>query len=103
MGYAGEWVEIEFATSRLRVAGQGEPQAIREFGVAIGRNYIHRLKFIDEASNFGELRSIPPLRLHQLRGNRSGQYVITLTANFRMVFERIGNHGIRVLAIEDYH
>jgi proteic killer suppression protein len=45
---------------------------------------------------------IPGYRLHQLTGNRSGIWAITVSANWRLTFEfKEGN--VYILNYEDYH
>ena len=38
-----------------------------------------------------------------LKGDRAGQYAMTLTGNYRLVVEVIGDDSVRVLNVEDYH
>jgi proteic killer suppression protein len=73
------------------------------FGVSIGRRYIQRLAILRAIDAFGELSGLRALRLHQLTGNRTGQYAITLTANYRLIIERLSDESISVVSVEDYH
>ena len=41
--------------------------------------------------------------MHQLTGDRTGQYSITLTANFRLIIQRISEDTVRIISVEDYH
>jgi proteic killer suppression protein len=45
---------------------------------------------------------VPGNRFHTLKGDRQGQYAVTVRANWRLVFEWDGEHVIRVRQ-EDYH
>lgn len=94
---------IEFSTNRLAFAGQSLTEATRMFGVPIGRKYIQRLAILRAVGTFSELSGLRALRLHQLAGNRAGQYAITLTGNFRLVIERISDDSIQIISVEDYH
>ena len=96
-------MNIEFATNRLSAAGLSLEQATRLFGAPIGRRYIQRLAVIRAADEFNQLFGLRALRLHQLRGDRAGQYAITLTGNYRLVLERMGADTVRILGVEDYH
>lgn len=73
------------------------------FGVSIGRKYIQRLAILRAVESFGELSGLRSLHLHQLTGNRTGQHAITLTANYRLIIQRLGDESIRVISVEDYH
>lgn len=96
-------MEIEFATNRLDAAGRSLSEATRLFGVPIGRRYVQRLGIIRATDHFRELYGHRALRLHPLRGDRSGQYGIALSANFRLILQRITEEKVRVLDVEDYH
>ena len=96
-------MEIEFATNRLGAAGRSLSEATRQFGMPVGRRYIQRLGIIRATDHFRELYGHRALRLHPLRGDRSGQYGMTLSANFRLILERISEDKVRVLDVEDYH
>ena len=96
-------MEIEFATSRLAAASLSLSEATRLFGVPIGRKYIQRLAVLRATDKFTELYGHRALRLHPLKGNRAGQYAMTLTGNYRLIVERIGEDKVRVLDVEDYH
>ena len=96
-------MEIEFATNRLAAAGLSLSEATRLFGVPIGRKYIQRLAILRAADKFAQLYGHRALRLHPLKGNRAGQYAMTLTGNYRLIVERISEDELRVLDVEDYH
>ena len=94
---------IEFATTRLATASRSLSEASRLFGVPIGRKYIQRLAVLRAVDKFTQLYGHRALRLHPLRGNRAGQYSMTLTANYRLIIERSSEDEVRVLDVEDYH
>jgi len=96
-------VDIEFATNRLSTASLSLSEATRLFGVPIGRKYIQRLAIIRAADKFNQLSGHRALRLHPLRGDRVGQYAMTLTGNFRLIIDRVSEDRVRVLGVEDYH
>ena len=37
------------------------------------------------------------------KGDRSGQYAMTLTGNFRLIIEVVSDDTVRILGVEDYH
>jgi proteic killer suppression protein len=96
-------VDIEFLTSRLAAAGLSVSEATRLFGVPIGRKYIQRLTIIRAVDEFNQFYGHRALRLHPLRGDRVGQYAMTLTGNFRLIIERLSEDSVRILGVEDYH
>lgn len=46
--------------------------------------------------------NLPGYHYHPLKGDREGQYAVTIRANWRIVFEWDGEHAVRVRQ-EDYH
>ena len=96
-------MEIEFSSNRLNAASLSLSQATRLFGVPIAQKYIQRLAVIRATEKFQELFGHRALRLHPLKGNRAGQYAMTLTGNYRLIIERITEDKIRILDVEDYH
>jgi proteic killer suppression protein len=96
-------VKIEFSSHRLADASVSLVEASRLFGVPIGRKYIQRLAVLRATDKFTQLYGHRALRLHPLKGDRTGQYAITLTGNFRLIMERVEEDRVRIMDLEDYH
>jgi len=96
-------VHIEFATNRLADAGISLVEAGQLFGVPIGRKYIQRLAVLRAMDKFAQLYGHRALRLHPLKGKRAGQYAMTLTANYRLIIEKVQEDRVRIMDVEDYH
>jgi proteic killer suppression protein len=96
-------VYIEFSSHSLREAGISLAEANRLFGVPVGRKYIQRLAILRATEKFTELFGHRALKLHPLKGNRSGEYAMTLTGNFRLIVEKIKEDTVRIIDVEDYH
>lgn len=96
-------MKLEFSSDRLSNAGVSLSEAGRLFGVPIGRKYIQRLAVLRAADKFSQLYGLQALRLHTLKGDRSGQYAITLTGNYRLIIEKIKEDAVRIVNVEDYH
>jgi proteic killer suppression protein len=96
-------VQIEFSTHHLSEAAVSLPEASRLFGVPIGRKYLQRLAVLRAVDKFSQLYGLRALRLHPLKGNRSGEYAIAITGNFRLIIEKIDEDKVRILDLEDYH
>ena len=96
-------MEVNFATNRLAAASLNLSEATRLFGVPIGRKYIQRVAVLRAAEKFAHLYGHRALRLHPLRGDRSGQYALTLTGNYRLIIERTNEESVQILSLEDYH
>ena len=96
-------MKIEFSSSRLADASVSLAEAGRLFGVPIGRKYIQRLAVLRATDKFTQLYGHRALRLHPLKGNRTGQYAITLTGNYRLIIERVEEDRVCIMDVEDYH
>ena len=96
-------MELEFASNRLTKAGISLSEAGRLFGVPIGRKYIQRLAILRAMDKFSQLYGYQALRMHPLKGNRAGQYSITLTGNYRLIIEKVQEDKVYIIDVEDYH
>jgi proteic killer suppression protein len=96
-------VYIDYKDRRLLAASLSLSEAGREFGLPIGRKYIQRLAVLRATDRFAELFGHRALRFHALHGDRDGQFAMTLTANFRLIVERVAEDRVRILDVEDYH
>ncbi len=63
---------------------------------------IRRLEFIHWATDINDLRVPPSNRLHALKGNRDGQYSISINDRWRICFKFINGDAFDV-EITDYH
>ena len=96
-------MHIEFSSHHLAEASVSLSEASRLFGVPIGRKYIQRLAVLRATDKFTQLYGHRALRLHPLKGNRTGQYSMTLTGNYRLVIEKVEEDKVRIMDVEDYH
>ena len=63
---------------------------------------IRRLEYIDLATCLEDLKVPPSNRLHPLRGDRKGQYAISINAQWRICFRFVDGDAYDV-EITDYH
>jgi proteic killer suppression protein len=96
-------VKLEFSSRRLADASISLSEANRLYGVPIGRKYIQRLAVLRATEKFTHLYGHRALRLHPLRGDRAGQYAITLTGNYRLIIRKVDEDRVLIMGMEDYH
>ena len=60
-----------------------------------------RLDFLNRATIVEDV-NLPGWDLHSLKGQRTGEYAITVTANFRLTF-RFEKGDVYDVNLEDYH
>ena len=66
------------------------------------RRAIRRLEYINLATNLKDLREPPSNRLHALKGDREGQFSISINEQWRICFRFIDGDAYDV-EITDYH
>lgn len=84
-------------TQRLFVAGESKflpPDLIKRA--------VRRLEYIHYAINLNDLMVPPSNRLHALKGERKGQYSVTIINQWRICFRFIDGDAYDV-EITDYH
>lgn len=93
-------------------------QLVRKFGAEQAGAIARRLGQLRAANTLSILGHLPPLRCHQLKGNRSGQFSVDLRHPYRLIFEPaddpvpVGDDGsidrskvtaVRIVEVVDYH
>lgn len=63
---------------------------------------IRRILSALHAATKPEDLNLPGFKFHELKGDRQGEYAVTVRANFRIVFEWEEGRAVRVNE-EDYH
>lgn len=96
-------MNIEFSNNHFAKASISLSKASRQFGVPIGRKYIQRIIIMRAVDKFTQLFGFRALHLHPLKGDRAGQYAITLAGNYRLIIEKIAENTVRIVDVEDYH
>ena len=66
------------------------------------RRAIRRLEYVHWAKNLNDLKVPPSNRLHALKGDRKGQYSISINDQWRICFRFIDGDAYDV-EITDYH
>ena len=93
-------LQVKFRTKRLEDCYLQQKLAIREIGGEVAHRYIQRINIIKAARSIDELRRLPGLRFHALKGGRQGQYAINLNGFYRLI---VTLHGatFEVVQIEE--
>lgn len=95
-----------------------EKKGIRHWGEPLAKKIRQKIKEFGAATNLGQISTLPPLRCHELKNNRAGQFAVVVSANMRIIFEphhdpvpllpdggvdKSRVTGIRILEVTDYH
>ena len=74
----------------------------RKLAPALQRRALRKLELVDNAATVLDLRMPPGNRLHQLKGDREGQYSISINDQWRVCFRFLPD-GVYDVEICDYH
>ncbi len=77
-------MNVVFKNARLRKAYESKREATKNFG-ELGRTYISRINTIYACETVEDFRSFPQLKFHALKGQRKGQFAISLSGNLRLI------------------
>jgi toxin HigB-1 len=83
-----------------RFAETGDPKGLPGNLADRLRRMLAYLSAIDEPT---ELRAPPNFGAHLLTGDRSGQWSLIVTKNWRMTFRITARNAIEDMDLEDYH
>jgi len=93
-------VRIRFRTRKLERQYTNYQEANRAYGKEVARKFIQRVNIIKHVSDIEELREMPGLRYHELKGNLQGLWAVKLTGFYRLLFTLEGN-SLEVVCIEE--
>lgn len=79
-------MEVRFRTRKLEKQYQSHKEAERAYGQEVARKCIQRINIVKQTRNIEELKALPGLHCHPLKGDRRGQWVINLTGFYRLIF-----------------
>ena len=78
-------MQVEFRNKKLERCFTSQQQAFRAWGDVVGKKYIQRIGILQVSANLDVLCSLPGLKCHPLKGERKGQYAISLTGFWRLI------------------
>lgn len=110
-------MELSYRTRKLEKQLTDPRLLVKSFG-ELARKVNQRMKELSDAENLAILRTIPATGCHELKGDRKGELAVTISGNYRLIFEPVDdpiprkNDGgldwekvtyIQINEIEDYH
>ena len=78
-------MEVRFRSSGLRRAYKKQAVGVRLWGSGVAKRYVNRIDIIQASETTGDLRKIPQLLFHELKGTRKRQYALTLIGRWRLI------------------
>lgn len=80
-------MDVEFRNRRMKSRYDDHREAARAWGQQIGERYIRVVSLLMSVREFRELYDVPSIKLHQLKGNRRGEYSLRLNVQMRLIVE----------------
>jgi len=84
-------LEVRFKTKKLQKQYENSKDAIKAYGLDVAKKYINRVTLLKSAKSFDDLYTIPQLKFHPLRGERKGEFAISLTGFYRLIITNDGD------------
>ena len=79
-------MDIYFKTKKLQKICSIKKEAVKELGQKGGNRLMQRLSELNAAIALSDISYLPPPRLHELSGNRKGQFSVDLDHPYRLLF-----------------
>ena len=92
-------MEVIFRTRQLQRNYEDPSRAVMDWGHAVGRRYADLVDSLYDAADFRQLYDVSRLRLHPLRGSRTGEFSIYLTGRWRLIVTQ-GNTAQSIIIAE---
>ncbi len=111
-------MDIVYKTEKLAKECNEEKLLIRKHGPKQGALLKRRLNQLRASNNLEDLKNLPQMRCHELKGNLKGQLSVDLDGPYRLIFEAAHNPvptkpdggldwkkvtEIRILGVADTH
>jgi proteic killer suppression protein len=93
-------LDIAFRTNKLEKCYCVHARAFRTWGLDVGRRYIQRINIIKAVRGMDDLYKMPELKCHPLKGDRKGQYAVSLTGFHRLIFTLQGER-LEIVMVEE--
>jgi len=110
-------MKLSFKNRKLEKALLDDKEILKGYG-KMAKTVKLRMNQLIAADNLSVINSLPQLRLHQLKGDRKGEWSIDIIKNWRIIFEidhdplpedAFGGvdlkevDSIRIISVEDPH
>lgn len=98
-------LQITYADRKIEKMCTDLEAAERKHGTQIAEMIHQRIQEISAADSVEQLVQYHIGKCHPLTGNRSGQYAMSLTKNWRLVFEKVKGYlkVVCIIEVKDYH
>lgn len=78
-------MEIEYKNRKLE-KNLNDPVAMKKEYGTMAKKVNQRMKELKASDNLSVLSTIPAAKFHDLKGNRKGEFSVSISGNFRIIF-----------------
>ena len=89
-----------FRTRKLEKQYRSHREAEKAYGRIVARKFIQRIEIIKLVRDIDELKGMPGLRCHVLKGGRKSQWAVNLAGFYRLIFTLEGEY-LEIARIEE--
>ena len=89
-------MEVVFRTKKLQRCYADCLFGKKTWGQDVHRKVVQRINLLQEAANMEEVRRLPGLDCHPLKGRKKGRYGITLIGRWRLEFSLQGESAVTI-------
>lgn len=79
-------MKITYQTNKLKKIASKAATRQKELGTIRAKNFEKRISELSAATCLEDIRHLPQAGIHELTGNRKGQFAANLSGNHRLVF-----------------
>jgi len=79
-------MDIYFSSDKLMAIFNDEKSLRRKYGQLSGKIQ-QRMAELRAANCLSEISQFPPARCHELKGSHKGKFAVTVSGNYRLIFE----------------
>lgn len=96
-------MNVTFATAKLQRCYESMRAAERAWGREVAVRYADRIELMIGVEGFHRLFELAALRLHPLKGERAGEYAMTLSGRWRLIVEPSGDGRSATVSEVSHH
>lgn len=98
-------MEIRYKTARLKSICQDSKKATKEYGKLVTEKLLSTINYIESSTSLIDVRCYPPFHFEPLKGNRAGEYSISLgrKLGFRLILKPLNGNGTVCSNIQIYN
>ena len=69
-------------------------ELVKKYGKDVAKKLPQRIKELKSFNSVNEIPVIPPFRRHKLKGDREGEFALSITSQYRLIFKPNDNNII---------